>query len=90
MIISLIIDQKTIYAIFLADQPKLFYRTRDHFLDTRYDPSSQPALPIHLGLISKEEDLAEEEAQQVEAQKQKGEINRLGHCGTRQVLLIIR
>ncbi len=76
MILPLVIDQKTIYAILLADQPKLFYRTRDHFLDTRYDPSSQPALPIHLGLISKEDDLAEEEAQQVKAQKQERKINR--------------
>ena len=76
MILPLVIDQKTIYAILLADQPKLFYRTRDNFLDTRYDPSSQPALPIHLGLISKEKDLAEEEAQQVEAQKKERNINR--------------
>ncbi len=76
VILPLVIDQKTIYAILLADQPKLFYRTRDHFLDARYDPSSQPALPIHLGLISKKDDLAEEEAQQVEAQKQERKINR--------------
>jgi len=76
VILPLVIDQKTIYTILLADQPKLFYRTRGHFLDTRYDPSSQPALPNHLGLISKEEDLAEEVAQQVEAQKKERKINR--------------
>jgi hypothetical protein len=55
------IDQKTIDAIFLADQPELFYRPRAHVVNAGDDSSSRPALLLHSRLIAPKQPPANDE-----------------------------
>lgn len=63
VVLPLVVDQKTIDPILLADHPKLLHGTRSHFLHLSYDPSSQPAFPPHSSPISEEQNPTDDHAQ---------------------------
>lgn len=71
----LVVDEESVYPIFLADQAKFLDRSRPHFLYPRDDPSCRSALLLHAGLIPEKKISADEQPQEVEAEKEKREVD---------------
>jgi len=82
--ISAIVDQKGIHPILLANQPKLFHRSRRHFMHLSNDPSTSPALCLHAPLVAEKNKALSHQPDDVENEKENGNIDGDLHDGSRQ------
>jgi hypothetical protein len=79
MKLPLVVDQEPIDPIFSANEPKLLDRAWSHLLHPGNYPSTQPALPLHQGLLAEEKNSADDQSQKVKAKKKKRKIDGQTH-----------
>jgi len=86
--LSAMVYQKRIDAVFVTDQPKLFDRSRLQLLRLRDDPSSPAAFCPHSSPVPQEKDAPNDQTDEVEREKNQGEIDGDFHARVRGELLV--
>ena len=76
----LIVDEKSIDAIFIAYKPKLFNTTGRQFLHLRHYSATFAALLLHAPLIAPEKYSVNNQSDDIEDEKEKGQIKGDGHA----------
>jgi hypothetical protein len=77
----LIVDEKTIDAILITYKPKLFNTTGRQFLHLGNDSASLAALLLHAPLVAPENQSVNNQSDDIEDEKEKGQIKGDRHAG---------
>jgi hypothetical protein len=79
--ISLIIDEKRIDAIFAAYKPKFLDTTGRQLFRFGDNSPAESAFPLHAPLVTPENDSVNNQRDDIQNEKEKGQINGDGHSG---------